>query len=603
LQTEVFHLIQFKVKNINKYMKTGSFLSLLSVLIIFLLPKQISAQIEDDETIYSTDRVTAFRLRSDFDAELDEDEGWAADVNQSVSQTVDIPFRIRFEIESDTAMFRRQYSLQYRWNKQPWTYLEAHEFPYPSAASPAMSITACDEYFMGEEAGNLIPLSSLPSDPGAGINLSPTTPGWWPGSNQGASSEWEFALIIRRWADGPKLVKNNDTFAIRVVDHLGQPLEGPNPEFNAIVTRKHLGGTFVETPARIGPYESSQGDLYFIMEPTETENVFMMLKSTDQGETWFESDAENRPLTDDLEGVGSVVDKNGVIHIVHQISEAVYHHAFAMSGDSDQGEGWIIKDRLITRHAEPLTQAADIAMRPDGSLIAVFCNGMKIQYSILGNNKRKWSKPTDISPEYSFAFTNPSLICLPDGTTDFTFKSIDGVGWHRRLSPDNALTTVQPFARNLGTTEEENISILPLLYIPENQSTVAVYRKADGYLYLSAVSDSNYWSDPIKISHTRVITNAVDSDQTGADAVVWDGNILLSYIAEQDRSIYYSVIKDLQEPSPASLLIKDIEGSWIRGNILHWQNQRPVYGIVYDAGSKGGSGFNKFFSLELEKDD
>jgi hypothetical protein len=277
-----------------------SFLLALSV----FLPRQASAQITETVPVYSTDRITAFCVRSDFDIDIDEDLGWAAALNIAPSQTVDSPFRIRFEVESDTSFYRRQYSLQYRWNDQPWTYMEAQEFPYPSAASPPASIVSCEAFFFGEEADDLIDMSGKPANPGAGISLAPTTPGWFAEPKTGASAEFEWALVIRRWADGPSLVKNGDRFSLRMVDHFGRPLAGPIPEFAVNVPKGHLGGTFVETPSRIGPYEASNGDLYFIMEPTETDNLFMMVKSTDGGNSWYEVDPDNRPQVNDLEGVG-----------------------------------------------------------------------------------------------------------------------------------------------------------------------------------------------------------------------------------------------------------------------------------------------------------
>jgi len=252
---------------------------------IFLPQQSIAQPGNPDESVYSTDRVTAFRVRADFAMDLDEDLGWADTLNKAPAQLVDHPFRIRFEVESDTSFYRRQFSLQYSWNNRPWQYVEAQEFPYPSAASPPVSIVSCKAFFYGEEADDLIAVC---------------------------------------WADGPQVVTDGDRFSLRMVDHLGRPLTGPMPEFLANVPKGHLGGTFVETPARIGPYENSKGDLYFIMEPTETDNVFMMVKSTDVGQSWFEVDADNRPKVSDLEGLGSVMSKDGVIHIAHQISEGVY---------------------------------------------------------------------------------------------------------------------------------------------------------------------------------------------------------------------------------------------------------------------------------------
>ncbi len=565
---------------------------------IFMSQQSIAQPGNPDEYVYSTDRVTAFRVRADFAMDLDEDLGWAEALNKAPAQLVDHPFRIRFEVESDTSFYRRQYNLQYRWNNGPWTYVEAHEFPYESATSPTMSIVSCHAFFLGEEADDLIAVSEKPANPGAGISLSPATPGWFPHPKTGASAEWEFALVIRRWADGPQVVTDGDRFSLRMVDHLGRLLTGPMPEFLVNVPKGHLGGTFVETPARIGPYENSKGDLYFIMEPTETDNVFMMVKSTDGGQSWFEVDADNRPKVSDLEGLGSVMSKDGVIHIAHQISEGVYHHAFATSDHPETKDRWVVDSRLITSHEEPPTQTADIAIRPDGSLITVFAAGNQLHYSIL-EPRGEWSKAKYLNHKYEVGFTNPSLVSLPNGIVEIAYKSMDGIGWHRQLLPDNALTHPQQLAQDLGTSEDEMMAILPLVYLPEQETTVAVFRQSDGYLYLSARSPGNSWSGPVRVSDRTVVTNAVDSDQAGADVVTWQGQILITFISEDDRDIYLSIISDFNQKPAAKKIVSGIDGSWVRGNMLYNQSKSAVYGIVYDAGSKGGSGYNKYVAIEM----
>jgi hypothetical protein len=565
---------------------------------IVLLTATVNGQPIANETVYSTDRLTAFRMRAGFDIELDEDYGWGDSVNIATSQTVDTPFRIRFEVESDTSFYRRQFSLQYSWNNRPWQYVEAHEFPYPSAASPPVSIVSCRAFFYGEEADDLIAVSTKPANSGAGITLAPTTPGWFPEPEKGASVEWEFALVIRRWADGPQVVTDGDRFALRLIDHLGRPLPGPMPEFLVNVPKGHLGGTFVETPARIGPFENSKGELYFIMEPTETDNVFMMVKSIDGGQTWFEVDADNRPKVSDLEGLGSVMSIDGIIHIAHQISEGVYHHAFATSDHPETKDRWVVDSHLITSHEEPPTQTADIAIRPNGSLVTVFGAGNQLQYSIL-EPEGEWSKAQFLNHKNEAGFTNPSLVSLPNGIVEIAYKSMDGKGWHRQLLHDNTLTQPIQFAQNLGTSEDEMMAILPLIYLPEQESTVAVFRQSDGYLYLSARSPGNSWIGPVRVSDRTVVTNAVDSDQAGADVVIWQGQIMIAFISEDDRDIYLSILSDFNQKPAVKKIVSGIDGSWVRGNMLYHQSKAAVYGIVYDAGSKGGSGFNKYIGLEM----
>jgi len=409
----------------------------------------------------------------------------------------------------------------------------------------------------------------------------------------------ESAFRLLHPAGFPNPKRDGDQFLLRMVDHLGRPLAGPIPEFQVTVPKGHLGGTFVETPARIGPYENSKGELYFIMEPTETDNVFMMVKSSDGGQSWFEVDANNRPQISDLEGLGSVMSKDGIIHIVHQISEGVYHHAFATSDNPENKDRWIVDSHLISSHEEPPTQTADVTLRPDGSLVALFAAGDQLQYSILEPNG-KWSKAAYLNHEHPVGFTNPSLICLPNGIVEITYKSMEGKGWYRQMLPDNSITPPQQFADNLGTSEDEMMAILPLVYLPEKESIVAVFRQSDAYLYLSTKSHNNFWTKPVRISDRPVVTNAVDSDQAGADIVAFNGQIIISFISEEDRDIYLAIVSDFGHTPSARLIVPDVDGSWLRGNILYHQKKSPVYGIIYDAGSKGGSGYNKFISIGLE---
>ncbi len=548
---------------------------------------------------YSVDSLTAYRLRSDFTAKLDENRGWAAPVNESATLTVDTPFRIRFEVESDSHPGRRQYGLQYRRNDGPWIYVDAHEFPCPSAASPTLSIVGCEAYFYGEEAKDLLAISNLPPNPGAGITLSPATPSWYPEPATGASAEWEWSLVVRHWADGPEQLVDGERIALRVVDQLGLPLPGNIPEFTIRVPVQHLGGTFVETPARIGPWETATGELYFIMEPTETDNVFMMVKSTDEGRTWFEADGAHRPWADDLEGVGSVMTGNGVIHIVHQTSDHVFYHAFATSENKETPDRWIIDSRVIASPPEPPTQVADITVRPDGSLVTVYGAGPTVHYSIR-NNKGEWSQGRRIDPDQP-NLTSPTILCRPDGLTDIVYKSMDGKAWARRLSPDNTLSAPRVIAHKLGNSENETVAILPLAYLAGIESTLAVFRKADVYLYMSLSLENKSWSSPLKVSNHKVVTNAVDSEQVGADVISFQDRVYLVYIREDNRDLYMSTIHDFSQTPESTMIVEGIEGSWVRGQILEHHSDSPVYGIVYDAGSKGGSGFNRFIAVEIDK--
>jgi len=61
----------------------------------------------------------------------------------------------------------------------------------------------------------------------------------------------------------------------------------------------------VSRQSGVGPWETATGKFYFIMKPTETDNVFMMVKSADSGKSWVELDGNNRPILGDMEGLTS----------------------------------------------------------------------------------------------------------------------------------------------------------------------------------------------------------------------------------------------------------------------------------------------------------
>jgi hypothetical protein len=96
-----------------------------------------------------------------------------------------------------------------------------------------------------------------------------------------------------------------------------------------------------------------------------------------------------------------------------------------------------------------------------------------------------------------------------------------------------------------------------------------------------------------------VVTDAVDSEQAGADVIHYDGTLHLVFIDESTRSIWHTRSSTPGEWSPPRQLLGGIDAAWIRGSVHEDGQGRPVYGFVYDAGSQGGSGFNRYYALPL----
>ena len=74
---------------------------------------------------------SAFRVRADFSAALNDDQGWAAALNENPAIEADRPFRLRFEVEHSADSAGGPYRLDYQRNGGEWAAVEAHDFPYP----------------------------------------------------------------------------------------------------------------------------------------------------------------------------------------------------------------------------------------------------------------------------------------------------------------------------------------------------------------------------------------------------------------------------------------------------------------------------------------
>jgi hypothetical protein len=99
----------------------------------------------------------------------------------------------------------------------------------------------------------------------------------------------------------------------------------------------------------------------------------------------------------------------------------------------------------------------------------------------------------------------------------------------------------------------------------------------------------------------RVVQNAVDSDQAGADVVVHEGRTHVLFIEEGTGTVYYASAGRTGPFSAPVPVEEGVKAQWIRGQVLD-RSGEAVYGYVFDAGSNGGSGLNRygFFPLGEE---
>jgi hypothetical protein len=542
------------------------------------------------------DRQEVFRVREDLGVPPNLDRGWAGAINESVEVIADQPFRLRLGVRGGSAPEPRRFQLlSRRAGETEWEPVEAHDFPVPEEDSPTVSIIANRALAAAAATERLISPPDRPYRAGAALSLTDQTPPW---RGAGQRGEWEWALVIRHFADDAVQSLDGSVFEFRLGDADGEPLPADDwPRLRLRVPEQHVGGTFVETPMRIGPWEARNGDLYFIMEPSETDNRYLMVKSSDRGRRWAEVDARNRPPIRDLEGVASV-QVGALIHQLHQTSDAVWYYEFATADHPETPDRWRLQAELVATPQEPPVQVVDLAVRSDGSVVALYGGPERIHLKVRDAEGR-WGKETVLDEAEAVVLSGPTAIRGRQDVVHLAYTGQDGSAWYRRLYPDNQLGERVRVATGLGTTEQDVGSILPLVYLPDDDSVALLYRLANGELWSQRIDSDGVLAETLRVSDRAVAQNIVDSDQTAADVVRHGQQLHVLWVDATNGRLHHSS-GDARSPwQPARPLPGSPRAQWVRGNVLVRGPEGPVYGFVYDAGSNGGSGFNRYDRLPL----
>ncbi len=473
------------------------------------------------------------------------------------------------------------------------TTIDFQQFSFAGEAkSPRVSIISCPGYEHGMQTNDLLKGSATTFQAGTGISLAELTPVW---SDANAHGEFEWPVVIRRFADGAVTNNNNDTFEFRMVDADGTTSGiGINPVLQLSIPPGHVGGTFIENPGRIGPWQASNGDLYFMMEPAETDNVFMMIKSTDNGRTWHEIDGANRPGTNDLESVDSRL-VGSTIHIIHQVTRSARYHTFRTSDHPTHPDTWAIRDE-VAGSVDAIAQTATMVIRSNGSIVAFYLGQEKIHYSIRSADGT-WSQVRTIDSKLQPNQAGPQAVLGKNDIIHLAYYGTDGTIWYRRFLANETLTPRQLLATGAGKSRAEYGAVLPLLYNPNKDEVVIIYRLATGNLWERRIVNDAPPTDAVLISDLKVVTDAVDSQQAGADAILVGETVNMLFIEESSRSILS--IHDNGGWQQAKPQVVNINGSWVRGNFYTRKDGVKVYGYIYDAGSDGGAGMNRLGELVL----
>jgi hypothetical protein len=310
--------------------------------------------------------------------------------------------------------------------------------------------------------------------------------------------------------------------------------------------------------------------------------------------TWREVDGANRPPTRDLESVDTR-QVGDTIHILHQVTRSSRYHSFRTSDHRTPPDSWDVRGELAAS-ATAIAQAAALVVRTDHSMVAFYVGQTRVHYSIR-SAAGTWSAEKLIDAEVAPNLAGPQAVLGANNTVHLAYYGTDGTIWYRRLLPDETLTVREQLASGAGTTRAEYVAVLPLIFIPQSNTVVILYRLADGRLWERRVINDGPPTPAVRVTDRDVIRNAVDSQQPGADAVLDGTTVHVLFIEPVSRSIFST--HDRGGWQSSTLRVDRILGSWVRGNVYTRKDGVRVYGYVYDAGSDGGAGMNRFGEIVL----
>ncbi|MGH7944045.1 MAG: sialidase family protein, partial [Opitutaceae bacterium] len=272
------------------------------------------------------------------------------------------------------------------------------------------------------------------------------------------------------------------------------------------------------------------------------------------------------------------------------VTRSSRYHSFRTSDHPTHPDTWAIRAEQVGT-ATSVAQAATLVVRADASMVAFYVGQTKIHASIR-SPAGAWSEAHVID-----SAVGPQAVLGANDTVHLAYYKTDGTIWYRRLMRDGTLTVPEQLASGLQATRNAFGSVLPLIFIPKTNTVVILYRLATGLLWERRIVNDRALTPAVNVTDRAVIQSAVDSQQAGADAVVHGETVHVLFIEQASRGIFST--NDAGGWQPSTLCVDRILGSWVRGNIYIRHDGVKVYGYVYDAGSDGGAGMNRFGEVVL----
>jgi hypothetical protein len=536
-----------------------------------------------------------FRIRSDDSQALNADTGWEAALDAHANMEAQKKFRIRFEIE-DARGRGQSLKLQYNKNGIGWKDAEAYpdNDPNNAPATPEVWVVTSAQYKDGDQTTDLLSGSAAPFVRGRGKET-PVTGGM---RLRGRHTEVEFAIVIPTFHDGARQNKTGDTFDFRLAPADNTPVSGAsaNPRITLTVPAGLIGGTYVESPNRIGPFKDGGGNLYAILEPAETDNVFMVIKSADGGRTWTEQDGGNRPDTDDLESVDAVL-AGDELHIVHHAGRRVVYHVFRVSNHAEKPDTYRLTDEVV---AAPITyeeQSVALEVLSGGRVRCFYARTVGQRGRVFYKTRDgRWGAEQSLDDQSNIDFYGVAAVRGASDKVHVVYYADDGNVYHRSLSSTDVLSERESLTADGGVKDSERVPFMPPVYWDEagGEKIMVGYRKAsDGRIYTRIITNDGRPGVESVASDHPVNNDQAESCQPTA-YLANDGATVYLYYADAATE---DIFRDVYTPQTGwgfDVEEQDgVEADLIRGAIFTHSpgnGGAKVIGYLFDNGSNGYTG-------------
>jgi len=543
-----------------------------------------------------------FRIRSADTVGLNADSGWAAaeDTNATIGRGV--RFRIRFRIVEDGGGGGTDdLHLQCRLNGGTWLDV----FPLgvgTGAESPAQAI-----YSLQFTDGDATSTQLLTSSGGTYVNGVGDSNAAVVTAINNEETEIEFCVQIMSTYDAGahnEVVPSN-TVDFRVVrgvtgSEILLDTYTNTPTVTVADTANYIGGCYVETPNRLGPFMDSNQNLYFFCEYAETFNDMTVRKSTDDGVTWRVIDGANRPNENDMEGADVV--QSGTELYLLVVTTTVTFHSFRTSDAGTSPDTWQIKDQVVDGTYTPsASQQGCIEARSDGTFVAFYNDGAspaRIHYRIRSSGGT-WGGDNLVDTEAATNFTGVRTVKAGSDTIHIFYKDdTNGIVYHRTLSSGDSLSGRQSIATGIstGVTPDATTVLPPQYWNDGSEQVLALYQKAiDGPIFSKLLTGGTPGSE-LQATDFGAGTDGAGAGSDAPDATATldpsYGNSRLAFVLYHrvsDGDLYRATYTPGSGWGTDDNVQTAVDVNFVGANVFTHANGK-VLGYVYDDAAAGGSG-------------